>query len=343
VQRTLVTSQIDANHSERILALDSIRGVAILMVVFAHFLPLRVDLGGAGYHVVSLGRGGVLLFFLLSGYLIFRNVERQPLPTFLSRRLFKIFPAYCVNVVLLYLIARLGASSENWTPDVFFAIFFMLQDVFHKNSMSGLYWTLLVEVKFYLLIAFHYWLFGRRGLLVTLLCVVAINLVVFEVRGYASQLLTYLPIFFVGIEIRRAEQAAWNVPSLCRLGGVGLLIALSLGLFDGFYPIWSAIYVFGEAAIFVIALRWGFFNYVLGFFGRISYSHYLCHDIGYVMLAWIPVLLWPAANLATVAAVVALITVLAYASYRAVEIPMVNFGKSLESVWRSRKPIEARG
>jgi peptidoglycan/LPS O-acetylase OafA/YrhL len=151
--------------------------------------------------------------------------------------------------------------------------------------------------------------------------------------------LTYLPVFFVGIEIRRAEQAAWSVPSLCRLGGVGLLVALSLALFDGFYPIWSAIYVFGEAAIFVMALRRGFFNDVVGFFGRISYSHYLCHNIGYVMLAWIPVLLWPAANLATVAAVVALITVLAYVSYRAVEIPMVNFGKSLETIWRAQTGI----
>jgi peptidoglycan/LPS O-acetylase OafA/YrhL len=309
------------------------------MVVFAHFLPLRVDLSWAAYHVASLGRGGVLLFFLLSGYLIFRNVERQPLPTFLSRRLFKIFPAYCLNVVLLYLIGRLGAGSENWSLDVFLANFFMLQDVLHKDSMSGLYWTLLVEVKFYLLIALYYWLFRGRGLLAVLLCVLAINLAVYEVRGYASLLLTYLPVFFVGIEIRRAEQAAWSIPSLWRLGGVGILVALSLGLFDGFYPIWSATYVFSEAAIFVTALQRGFFSNVLGFFGRISYSHYLCHNIGYVLLAWIPLLLLPAANLAIVAAVVAMITVLAYVSYRAVEIPMVNFGKLIESIWRAQTGI----
>ena len=118
VQRTLVTSEIDDSQSKRILSLDSIRGIAILMVVVAHFLPLRIDLGQSGYHVVSLGRGGVLLFFLLSGYLIFRNVEWQPLPTFLSRRLFKIFPAYCVNVALLYLLGCIGASPWSITQSI---------------------------------------------------------------------------------------------------------------------------------------------------------------------------------------------------------------------------------
>src|SRR5262245_13030538 len=77
----------------RFLALDTLRGVAILMVLCGHFFPGRLVFGELAHHVNSLARGGVLLFFLLSGYLIFRNVERQDTAIFLSRRLFKIFPA----------------------------------------------------------------------------------------------------------------------------------------------------------------------------------------------------------------------------------------------------------
>lgn len=77
----------------RIPSLDVLRGIAISMVIFGHFIPARIALGVASYHVSSFGRGGVLLFFLLSGYLVFRNIEKQDAVTFISRRLFKIFPA----------------------------------------------------------------------------------------------------------------------------------------------------------------------------------------------------------------------------------------------------------
>ena len=34
------------------------------MVIFGHFLPGRIVFGQLAHHVTSLGRGGVLLFFL---------------------------------------------------------------------------------------------------------------------------------------------------------------------------------------------------------------------------------------------------------------------------------------
>ena len=116
---------------DRISSLDTLRGAAILMVIFGHFLPLSIPLGRADYHVSSLGRGGVLLFFLLSGYLVFRNVERQNTVTFLSRRLFKIFPAYWVNVVFVLILGLLSGREGPWRPNAFVSNLFMVQDVFH--------------------------------------------------------------------------------------------------------------------------------------------------------------------------------------------------------------------
>jgi len=91
----------------RVVALDTLRGIALLMVICAHFLPGKLIFGLAANVVSTMGRGGVILFFLLSGYLIFRNLQNQKPLVFLSRRLFKIFPAYCGNVLVIVLLGQL--------------------------------------------------------------------------------------------------------------------------------------------------------------------------------------------------------------------------------------------
>jgi len=129
------------DRPQRLLALDTMRGVAILMVLFGHFLPDRIVFGQLAHHVASMGRGGVLLFFLLSGYLIFRNVERQDTSIFLSRRLFKIFPAYSINVALIFLFGLFTAGHENWNLKLLLANLFMVQDIFGQDMLNGVFWT----------------------------------------------------------------------------------------------------------------------------------------------------------------------------------------------------------
>jgi peptidoglycan/LPS O-acetylase OafA/YrhL len=321
---------------ERMPSLDSLRGVAILMVIFGHFLPLRLSFGQAAYHVTSLGRGGVLLFFLLSGYLVFRNVESQSTVTFLSRRLFKIFPAYWVNLMLIFALGLFGSHEGPLTSDVFFSNFFMVQDVFHRDSLSGVYWTLLIEVKFYLFLSLQYLLLRDRGVLLVLACLVAINLAVWLMRGHASLLLTFFPAFYVGIRIRQAESAGWTHLAMISAGCVSLLVAASLLVFDDQYGLWSAAYVICESAGLVVFMRANISNATLNFFGRISYSHYLYHTaVGYAFLSLMPLVTTWTVNLLVIAAATALTTAVAFVSYRLVEVPMVNFGKAHERFWIS--------
>jgi peptidoglycan/LPS O-acetylase OafA/YrhL len=61
----------------RLTELDGLRGVAVLMVLVWHFVGalINVDMGGwakGTYRVFILGRTGVDLFFVLSGFLITR-------------------------------------------------------------------------------------------------------------------------------------------------------------------------------------------------------------------------------------------------------------------------------
>lgn len=321
----------------RIPSLDVLRGIAILMVIFGHFIPARVALGDASYHVSSLGRGGVLLFFLLSGYLVFRNIEKQDTITFISRRLFKIFPAYWVNVVLIAVFSFL-IGKEIFPLDVVLGNFFMVQDIFHKESLSGVYWTLLIEVKFYLFLALQHFLLRDRGILIVLAVLICMNAAVWFARGHASLLLTFFPVFYVGIQVRQAESAGWSRSAMLQVAGVILVVAASLLVFDIYYGKWSAAYVIGEAAMLIAFLRIGISSSILGFFGRISYSHYLYHTAaGYVFLALLPASDVLAFNLLIAMLVIALTTVIAFISYSLVEVPMVVFGKKHEDLWMRRR------
>lgn len=56
----------DRQKPGRMASLDSLRGIAILMVICAHYLPQRLAFGAAGNAISTLGRGGVIMFFCLA-------------------------------------------------------------------------------------------------------------------------------------------------------------------------------------------------------------------------------------------------------------------------------------
>lgn len=277
-----------------------------------------------------------MMFFLLSGYLVFRNIEKQDTATFISRRLFKIFPAYWVNVTLIAVFSFL-AGKEIIPADVVLSNLFMVQDVFHRESMSGVYWTLLIEVKFYLFLAVQHLLLRDRGIFIVLAALIGINAAIWFARGHASLLLTFFPVFYIGVQVRQAEVSGWSRSVMLQVGAVTAVVVASLLVFDEYYANWAAIYVLCEAAVLIAFLRIDVSNPILGFFGRISYSHYLYHAAaGYVFFAVIPASDSVVFNLVVVALVIALTTAIAFISYRFVEEPMVTFGKKYERLWMRR-------
>ncbi len=102
-----MTSPAARPAERRVGALDSLRGIAILMVLASHLLPPALRLPAAPRALEAVGRGGVILFFLLSGYLIFGNVRRQRASVFLRRRLFKILPSYWLSLACI--------AALDWT------------------------------------------------------------------------------------------------------------------------------------------------------------------------------------------------------------------------------------
>jgi len=142
-------------QQDYITELESIRGIAILLVFLLHAHGMAFP-GWTGeatilQSFILAGNTGVTLFFVLSGFLLSipflkANGNRCPPSTrkyFLSRTL-RILPLYYFMIVVALLVT--GKISETIPASAFIFIGF---DVF---PFSVVWWTLATEVQFYVLL-----------------------------------------------------------------------------------------------------------------------------------------------------------------------------------------------
>jgi peptidoglycan/LPS O-acetylase OafA/YrhL len=149
----------------RMPELDSLRGVAVLMVIFFHGFYFAT--GAARFHglirwfVVATGAGwvGVNLFFVLSGFLItgiLLGSSDKPgyYRGFYLRRALRILPAYYGLLLLLLVIARSGLVERQASWGFLALSFVYLSNVTNLFGVPMQYaalWSLAVEEHFYLL------------------------------------------------------------------------------------------------------------------------------------------------------------------------------------------------
>jgi peptidoglycan/LPS O-acetylase OafA/YrhL len=151
--------------ARRIPALDSVRGIAILMVLLYHSNQGGFDTGLVGRFVgrlLRLGNGGVDLFFVLSGFLItgvLLDAKGSPryFRNFYVRRILRIWPLYYAVLVVTFLllpafrvpIDPVAAKYQFWLWAQGTNLIQALKDsdLFAKLSH---FWSLAVEEQFYL-------------------------------------------------------------------------------------------------------------------------------------------------------------------------------------------------
>ena len=158
----------------RALYLDAFRGIACLMVFYFHYaLNLGVKVGG--YMFGLWGFTGVHLFFILSGYLLFQPFLKailgdRPFPSvkgFYQRRFIRIYPPFFVSL-LIYVGLR--KFSHTNVPDLhnIIAHAAMVSNYIDPKlwySINPVYWSLAIEMQFYVLLPLLCLLFSRGGTL----------------------------------------------------------------------------------------------------------------------------------------------------------------------------------
>jgi peptidoglycan/LPS O-acetylase OafA/YrhL len=153
--------------------IEATRAVAALSVLVGHVWLFSHLYGSSAYaslprRLLAGGGLGVMLFFALSGYLIYRPFARRDfadggpvsIGTYARNRALRILPVYWVAVVFLLLVTQHGGSANQWWR------FLTLSESFSTTTaqtVDGPMWSLVVEVHFYLLLPFLAWALARLG------------------------------------------------------------------------------------------------------------------------------------------------------------------------------------
>ena len=300
-----------AGATTRVAAFDGMRGVACLLVVASHYF-------GHGYSFSRLVEGGgtvgVMMFFVLSGYLIGGIlIDHHDSPsyfrTFYVRRAFRIFPIYYVVIGL----SPLAMVVCTWTPQYFSIWSYLTYTVNFSMAFSGEYgnalmvpvWSLCIEEQFYLLFPLLLYALPRHWRLERVLLVLIVLAVV--CRGvlagaganelYGKMLLpTRMDALALGVlaaHVRRTPALRhWlsqdNSIRIKLFTIVGLLISPALSAVENFtgMPVWDGLGFLALGVSFtglILLIADGAPEAkrlrlpLLCFFGTISYCLYLIH------------------------------------------------------------------
>lgn len=293
------------------------------------------------HYPASLGRLGVSLFFVLSGFLITHLYLRDqpPVVTFWWRRALRIFPAFYAYLAVVAVLWAVGVYSLPATAFAAAALYLMNFYRSYRGWPLEHTWSLAIEEQFYLL-----WppvlkrLGPRRAELLLILLLAAWPLQRFLRTGQWGHPSAEQALFVATFDaivwgclmaLRAYAWPGWRP----RTGGaaLALLVVISTAVFPYALPVVLLPIIRNAALAWIVG--WvalspkGAFRplegAVLGWFGTRSYSLYLWH-----LLFCDPRLAsMPKGQLAPLGAVLA-----AELSYRLVEQPVLR--------WRDRQSTE---
>ncbi|GAA2418885.1 acyltransferase [Actinomadura vinacea] len=146
---------------DRLRELDLLRFLAAMGVVLFHFTGFKgagpwpepsLELFPGVGAVTRYGYLGVDLFFMISGFVILMSAWGRSPGEFGVSRVVRLMPAYWAGV-LLGLVVYLGFRLGNGVPGLVMPNLTMLQAGLGLKNVDPVFWTLWVELHFYVLIA----------------------------------------------------------------------------------------------------------------------------------------------------------------------------------------------
>jgi peptidoglycan/LPS O-acetylase OafA/YrhL len=337
-----------SREGRRLEFLDAARGVAAVAVLVQHslestvpsFLPWSV-------HHVNFGAFGVVMFFLVSGFIIPVSIARSgKLMLFWESRFFRLYPMYWVSLIVTlglgyFKLFPLATSFYSHPIRMSLVNFTMFQTFLHVPDALGVYWTLSLELLFYIVCSLLFaagwatpvalWAWMAVGAMA--LSALTAGLVFH--RSLPAGRLGLLVTAFVGTAIYSAYSDQINKKNLYSLLA-GLLVALLIGFWFRFhvYPSKADVEAWNMAGV---SVSWGLAYATFGillmlrnrqfpkwilWIGRISYSLYLVHGL---VLDLLPKSLNP---VVFVAAVMGLSIAISAFTYEFVEKPAIAFHRN---------------
>jgi peptidoglycan/LPS O-acetylase OafA/YrhL len=155
---------------ERFVFIDALRGMAALSVVLFHTIEtdqipaLKAAMPGWFVLVLEHGNLGVAIFFVLSGFVIAFSLDGRPmsLPTvgrFMLRRSVRLDPPYWLAIIITISFSVLastivkGRPVQTFSAEQILAHLFYVQNLLGYENINPVFWTLCLEIQFYLIFA----------------------------------------------------------------------------------------------------------------------------------------------------------------------------------------------
>lgn len=272
--------------ARRIDGLDELRGLSVIWVFICHGTGLTtwipMPFAGYGFH-------GVVLFFMVSGYLITRILMESRdrdnyFTTFYINRLFRIWP-----LMLAALIACALVWPESARPIVTnlllvnnYAYAVGIEPVMRTDVM----WSLAIEEQFYLFWPVLVWLLNRTALLYVTAAIVVVGLafdahllppghmITTKATHANMQYIAMGAMVAFGREGFRYLLGAWA------LFAIWWLLRHGFGALPDFRWIWYGITLaLALLTYYTIEYRPLLRNQVLAFLGKLCYGIYIIHFI----------------------------------------------------------------
>jgi peptidoglycan/LPS O-acetylase OafA/YrhL len=266
----------------RLGTVDGLRGIAALAVCWYHLTSERNGFLGDGILSSSGKPGwmGVDVFFVISGFIIpytlWRSAYRLPdYGIFLLKRVVRLDPPYLVTMLAAIVLGYASTATPAFRGPPFTASFAQValhlgyvNTFFNYPWLNPVFWTLGVEVQYYLLAGLVFPAIASRSAIVRASAFAAMACTVFCTRE-EKYVFHWMFLFMLGM-------AAFQL----RAGMLrGRTFALWAGLLGGGACLAHGFVVgsVGVATCLLLGLLDADVKQPLRFLGRISYSLYLVH------------------------------------------------------------------
>ncbi len=153
----VMIAAIKDTANPRFVALDLLRFLAAAAVMVYHFTYIAVREPQpwlvAWQPVVKHGYLGVHLFFIISGFVILWSARGRQPRSFVRARLLRLYPEFWISVVISALIFTRapGGFGDSLTLKAILLNLTMVPQYLGAEYVDDVYWTLGVEIKFYVI------------------------------------------------------------------------------------------------------------------------------------------------------------------------------------------------
>ena len=306
--------------NESIAFIQILRGLAPIPVVFAHVPGLWLQETNSKWNIFDLyrqiflhplqldntgGKFGVIVFFLISGFVISLVAVKENRTEFLIKRIFRIFPALFAATIVAFITVRLS-TAYGWGPIYsntavegidFLRSAFMLSWFSETPRAISVAWSLMPELIFYSFVLIAIGSLKKNPVKSTLIlmgfyCLLTFPMAAVGYLSYFGYFTVYLPLFLIGRVFYLVFARQISTRQAAALFALNIVMFASI--YNSRFP--DDLFRPQYAGLFNIAVACAlFFGLMvanpqrcpkpLEFLSKISYSFYLLHlSIGICVL-----------------------------------------------------------